>query len=170
MVDSSNEHLPECLLKRLYCSILCRGIEYPEFQHGIPQYGIPQVPCYKLETPQFPSTSTTVHCSLSSYHWTLYGSSRRDHGYVNFIHIHKCYTVTVETCYISPRMLLLSLVILEEVTDLLAGKHSKLLGFGTLSIVRNSKYWKTQRFGTVFVSIFRCGEGDPYSVGSLRKS
>jgi hypothetical protein len=48
--------------------------------------------------------------------------------------------------------------------------HSELLGFWTLSSVRNSKHWEHNVSETGSVSVLRWGEGDTYSVGSHRKS
>jgi hypothetical protein len=47
---------------------------------------------------------------------------------------------------------------------------SELLGFWTLSIVRNSKYYKTQHFGNWICLRPQVKGRDTYSVGSLRKS
>jgi hypothetical protein len=47
---------------------------------------------------------------------------------------------------------------------------SESLCFWTLSIVRNSKYKKAQRFGNWICFRSQVRRGDTYSVGSLRKS
>jgi hypothetical protein len=50
-------------------------------------------------------------------------------------------------------------------------KHSRLLGFWTLSIIWYSKKHKSvQHFRNGSFSILRCGVGDIYSVGSIRKT
>jgi hypothetical protein len=48
-----------------------------------------------------------------------------------------------------------------------AALHSELLGFWTLSIARNSKYLESSISEIGYVSFFRCGEGDTYSIRSL---
>jgi hypothetical protein len=48
--------------------------------------------------------------------------------------------------------------------------NTKLLGFWTLSIVRNSKYKKAQRFGNWIGFRPQVRREDTYSVGPLRKN